>query len=219
MGRNEMPLETAFWLVFHNLLSLPQHRGSLPTHGSLILLYTNFHCENCQFALTAFMLARCRRVQECLHAADVKSALRAIQQANLMKNFHWAYNMHLVHLKESEACDMEAAQFKVIASSTLCSYLLNLWRSIFRVSIPALTWFQCNLWGGFGKPFQLLHIFHYAFILHIQNCVYEKKHYNQFLTKKISHHFHLGHYREDSLASANFGQETVDSGASKNPLF
>lgn len=126
-------IETLSQLVFHRHLSLPQHRGSLPTHDSLILLRTNFHCENCQFALTAFMLARYRRVQECLHAADAKSALRAIRQVNLMKNFHWAYNMHLVHLKESEACDLEVTQFKVIASSTFCSYLLNLWRNIFRV--------------------------------------------------------------------------------------
>lgn len=48
------------------------------------------------------------------------------------------------------------------------------------------------------------------------NGVYEKTSYNRFLTRKISHQIRMGQHKEDPVASANFGHETVYNGADKD---
>lgn len=141
----------------------------------------------------------------------------AIWQPKVMINFHWAYTTHLVHLKET-SLRHGSSSVHLLFKAFVCLQFLNAWWNVLRsqhsCSKVCLRLFR----DGFGKLFQLLYTFHYAFILHIGNGVYEKEHYNQLLIGKISCHICLGHYKEDPVASVNFSQETVYSGVGKDPL-
>lgn len=69
------------------------------------------------FHSSLLQLVDVMRVQVFLRAADAKSLLGAIRNANLTMNFHLVCSMRSAYLSEVEACGMAVTPFKGMVPS------------------------------------------------------------------------------------------------------
>lgn len=131
-GNKIHSIETAYHIVYHNSLSSLQNICSIPNHGSLNPLCTNYNLENCPFCLIAFTLCKCWKCPRLLHTLHVSSPL-------LEQYFWWCKlsidhlaNMRLLKLHDqTEVLKIDLAQWKATASSIIPETDLTSWFSIF----------------------------------------------------------------------------------------
>ena len=116
-------------------------------------------------------------VRGCSHLAVWKDLPRAMRKANGKMTSHLIYVTRAVYLRDVQACGMAEAQFKAMVPSAF-RYAFSVYEEAKRgPSITVLTWLQCLLDQRLGKcpPSRT---WHYAFLLHICNCVREKTQYD-----------------------------------------